>query len=183
MTHALIHSSFKSTALRAGLVVAALVAAAGTARADGTVAVEVGTPVITNAVYRGGPVATVAVRGGYGHRGGYYRGGGWGWGVGVGIGTGLLLASPWYYPNVVVAPPTTVIVEQPPQTAAAPLPAQPSRPEPIIYPRNGQSPQQLETDRQECNRWATTQPQALTDSAVFMRAVDACMDGRGYTTK
>ncbi len=132
----------------------------------------------------GGPVGVMSVRHG-GGRGGYYRGGGggWGWGVGLGLGAGLLLASPWYYPGYVVTPPTTVIVEQPPQAATAPLPPQPSRPEPVIYPRNGQSAQQLEADRQECNRWATTQQAALTDSSVFMRAVDACMDARGYTSK
>jgi len=77
-----------------------------------------------------------------------------------------------------------VVEQQPPQPVAVPLPpAPPARPDPVIYPRNGQTAQQLEADRQECNRWATTQAGALTDSSVFMRAVDACMDGRGYTTK
>ncbi|MDM4768190.1 DUF6515 family protein [Pelomonas sp. SE-A7] len=59
----------------------------------------------------------------------------------------------------------------------------PARPDPIIYPRNGQSPQQQEADRQECNRWATTQPAAMNEASVFNRAVEACMDGRGYTMK
>ena len=58
-----------------------------------------------------------------------------------------------------------------------------SLPEPIIYPRNGQSPEQTEADRQECNRWATTQPAALNDAQVFQRAVAACLDGRGYTVR
>lgn len=155
--------------------------------ADYRVSTAVGPVGVVNVGYRGGH----GYRGGY-NRGGYYRGGyygGWGWGVGLGVGTGLLLAAPWYYP-----PATTVIIEQPPQTVVmppaplpaqllAPLPLQPVRPEPVIYPRNGQTAQQLEADRQDCNRWATTQPAALNDSQVFMRAVDACMDGRGYTTK
>ena len=58
-----------------------------------------------------------------------------------------------------------------------------SLPEPVIYPRNGQSPEQTEADRQECNRWATTQPAALNDAQVFQRAVAACMDARGYTVR
>ena len=95
----------------------------------------------------------------------------------------------WYQPWgprwVVVAPPVYVqpaqVVEvppPPPQPAAAP-----AKPDPIIYPRNGQSPQQIEADRQDCNRWATTQPAAMADASVFHRAVEACMDGRGYTMK
>jgi hypothetical protein len=128
----------------------------------------------------GGPVLSVGYRSGHHHghhhghggHGGYYRGG-WGWGL-----TPLLL-SPWIYPQVVtVVQPAPVVIESPPPPAAAP-----ARPDPVIYPRNGQSAPQLEADRQECNRWATTQPAALADSSVFMRAVDACMDGRGYTTK
>jgi hypothetical protein len=145
------------------------------------VGVDIGLPL--PAVYSSasayGPVGAVSVgyRGGGGHHGGYYRGGGWGWGWG-----GLVLATPWIYGPVVVTQPSTVIVETPQQPAAT-LPVPPSRPEPVIYPRNGQTAEQTEADRQACNRWATTQPAALSDSTVFMRAVDACMDGRGYTSK
>jgi hypothetical protein len=53
----------------------------------------------------------------------------------------------------------------------------------VIYPRQGQSSAQTEADRRDCNRWATTQPAAVADAAVFHRAVEACMDGRGYTLK
>jgi len=79
-------------------------------------------------------------------------------------------------------------VVTPPQgaEAAQPLPPTPEpkpTPDPIIYPRSGQTPQQLEADRQECNRWATTQPSAQADASVFQRAVAACMDGRGYTVR
>ena len=59
----------------------------------------------------------------------------------------------------------------------------PSRAAPVIYPRNGQSAAQLEFDQRECNRWATTQQAAMADSSVFNRAVEACMDGRGYTLR
>ncbi|WP_457425264.1 hypothetical protein [Roseateles sp. P5_E7] len=73
-----------------------------------------------------------------------------------------------------------------PQPAPLPPPAPvyaPSRAEPVIYPRNGQSSAQLEADNRECNRWATTQQAAMADASVFNRAVDACMDGRGYTLR
>ena len=97
--------------------------------------------------------------------------------------------APYYYANgayyapygsggyVVVAPPPGADEAQP----AAPPPKAP--PDPIIYPRNGQNAQATEADRQECNRWATTQPSAMSDASVFQRAVAACMDGRGYTVR
>lgn len=92
---------------------------------------------------------------------------------------------PWGPQWVVVAPPVLLgepVLLEPPR-ADPPLPATPSRPDPVIYPRNGQGAQQTEADRQDCNRWATTQPAALAEAAVFHRAVAACMDGRGYTLK
>jgi hypothetical protein len=107
--------------------------------------------------------------------------------------------SPYYYADgtyyavapgqgyQVVAPPpgADAAVPAPPvAVAAAPVPAPaPARPDPVIYPRNGQSPQQTEADRQECNRWATTQPAAVADAGVFQRAVEACMDAHGYTMR
>ncbi|MCE4555764.1 DUF6515 family protein [Roseateles cellulosilyticus] len=97
---------------------------------------------------------------------------------------------PYYYANGVYyrAVPEGYAVVTPP-VEVAPVQVQPSPPppppkaDPIIYPRNGQSSEQLETDRRECNRWATTQPNAQADTSVFNRAVEACMDGRGYTMK
>lgn len=74
----------------------------------------------------------------------------------------------------------------PPPPGAEPQrdePAARSAPDPVIYPRNAQSAEQTEADRQDCNRWATTQPSAMADASVFHRAVAACMDGRGYTLK
>jgi len=64
-----------------------------------------------------------------------------------------------------------------------PAPPAPSRPEPVIYPRNAQGPAQLEADHRDCSRWATTQPAAMADAGAFQRAVEACMDGRGYTLR
>lgn len=98
--------------------------------------------------------------------------------------------APYYYANgvyystapggyAVVAPPPGAEVAQPVPPPPPPKP----EPDPIVYPRNGQSPAQTEADRQECNRWATTQPAAMADAAVFQRAVAACMDGRGYTVR
>jgi hypothetical protein len=97
---------------------------------------------------------------------------------------------PYYYANGVyygAAPGGYVVVNPPPQADGAV--AQPSsppaapRPDPIFYPRTGQTAEQTEADRQECNRWATSQPSAMNDATVFSRAVDACMDGRGYTVR
>lgn len=97
---------------------------------------------------------------------------------------------PYYYANGVYYRPVPegyVVTAPPPEAATAtvvPAPPPPApKAEPIIYPRNGQSSEQLENDRRECNRWATTQPNAQVDASVFNRAVEACMDGRGYTMK
>jgi hypothetical protein len=78
-------------------------------------------------------------------------------------------------PDVVYVPPPAPL---PPAVVYAP-----SRPEPVIYPRNAQSDDQLEADRRECNRWATTQQAAMAEASAFNRAVEACMDGRGYTLR
>lgn len=98
--------------------------------------------------------------------------------------------APYYYANGVYyrpVPGSGYEVVEPPPGAAAAQPAAPAAsappPDPVIYPRNGQSAAQTETDRQECNRWATTQPQAVADASVFQRAVAACLEGRGYTVK
>lgn len=100
--------------------------------------------------------------------------------------------APFYYANGVYYAPLPGrgygVVAPPPGAEAAqpmPVPAPVAKPppEPIVYPRNGQSPAQTEADRQECNRWATTQPSALADAEVFQRAVAACLDGRGYTVR
>jgi len=81
---------------------------------------------------------------------------------------------------VVVAPPPDVVTIQ---TPPPPPPPRPAAPDPIYYPRNNQSPAQMEADRRDCNTWATSQPSAMADARVFQRATDACMDGRGYTVR
>jgi hypothetical protein len=81
----------------------------------------------------------------------------------------------------VVAPPPGADSATP--AAPPPPPPAPPAPDPIVYPRNGQSAAQTESDRRACNRWATTQPRAVADADVFQRAVEACMDGRGYTSR
>jgi hypothetical protein len=91
-----------------------------------------------------------------------------------------------YYAGVpggyqVVPPPPAADDAQP---SPPPPPAAPaSAPDPIVYPRNGQSAAQTEADRRACNRWATTQRNAMNDARIFQRAVEACLDGRGYTVR
>jgi hypothetical protein len=120
-------------------------------------------------------------RGGYGH--GYYGGHGWGpvpfWGgLGIGLGLGMYYGAPWA--------PGYIVVQPPPAAEPSPTPPEPvarPAPDPVIYPRSGQSAAQTEADRQDCNRWATTQAPAVADASVFQRAVQACMDARGYTVR
>jgi hypothetical protein len=93
---------------------------------------------------------------------------------------------PYYYANGLYYRPVPdgyAVVAPPPEAAQAQPAPPPAKPEPIIYPRNGQSAEQLEADRRDCNRWATTQPSAMADTQVFNRAVEACMDGRGYSMR
>jgi hypothetical protein len=130
-----------------------------------------------------------------GHHGHHGHHGHWGpglfWGA-VGFGVGLGVARQYYYgpayygpawyPGyVVVEPPPVAYYESPPLPARAPAARMP--PDPIFYPRDGQSSAQTEADRQACNRWAMTQPQAVADASVFHRATLACMEGRGYTVR
>lgn len=110
------------------------------------------------------------------------RHGRWWGGVSIGIGVPLLLGpaypGPWY------AAPAPLLVAPPPQRYDDnPAAAAQALPEPIFYPRQGQSDAQREADRQACNRWATTEPSAMADASVFHRATLACMDGRGYTAR
>ncbi len=171
------HSSTPARTLRRTLAIAA-----------GTLALALGSAAQAAPGWHGGG----GWHGGW-HGGGHvvYRGGwGWGWdplwGVGLGLGLGLATA-PVYYDNPSVVyvnppayyPPAPVYVNPP----AAPAPVAPTAADPIFYPRNGQSPAQAEADRQDCNRWATTQPRAMADASIFQRATFACMDGRGYTAR
>ena len=71
----------------------------------------------------------------------------------------------------------------PASRSGQPVPQNSQAPEPIFYPRNGQTAETTEHDRRECNRWATTQRGAMSDASIFQRATLACMEGRGYTVK
>ena len=58
------------------------------------------------------------------------------------------------------------------------------------YPKSGQSDEQQSTDRYECHKWAVAQSgydptrgQASGNSVDYRRAMIACLDGRGYSTK
>ncbi|MGH8796319.1 MAG: hypothetical protein ACREXI_04620 [Caldimonas sp.] len=137
-----------------------------------------------------------SAHGGWGHGGSWHRGGGWGhsgrfWGgIGLGLGLGALYYGYNAYPGYVVAAPLpyTSYPSYAPyyydDGAAAPSPpVARAAPDPIVYPRNGQSPAQTEADRRACDRWAMTQPNAMADASVFQRATLACMDGRGYTVR
>jgi hypothetical protein len=148
-------------------------------------------------------------RGGY-YRPCCYYGGYWPFWGGVAIGASVgYWGGYWggYYPAYYY-PPTYSYYEAPPGGAmysedtargadGQPQPVQPApqtnrgRPvpqaatatEPIFYPRNGQSAEQTEADRRDCNRWATTQRGAMADASIFQRATFACMEGRGYTVR
>jgi hypothetical protein len=143
--------------------------------------------------YHGGGYHGGGYHGGYWH-GGYWRGGYWWpgyWGAAVGLGIGLGLGgyyvgNAWYpdYPAYAVDAPPVVYDVTP--RAGTPVPAAPAAataPDPVIYPRKGQSAAQQESDHRACNRWAASQQNAMNDGNVFQRAVQACMDGRGYTLR
>lgn len=67
----------------------------------------------------------------------------------------------------------------------------------FVYPKNGQSSQQQDTDRYECHRWAVSKSGfdptvagggVAADVAVakrneYFRAQVACLEGRGYSVK
>ena len=188
------------------LAIAAAVAGAATLAPTGAIAAGHGGPGFggsshgfAGSGWRGAP------RGGYA-RGGYYRGG-WGhrgyWGPGVlwgGIGLGLGLGAVGYYngyyapapyyggyyydaPEVIVDPGYTAVQPATGVRSGEAVPQAARAAEPIFYPRNGQSAASTETDRRDCNRWATTQNGAMADASIFQRATLACMEGRGYTAK
>jgi len=150
--------------------------------------------------------------GGYGYRGYGYRGGYYGYGWGLGLGLGLYFATlplyystlwwegvPYYYADntyyrydgaarqyQTVAPPEGLVSENATQS--------PVGTDLMAYPKNGQSEEQQKQDKYECHHWATTQSgfdptqgAAPSGSAGkrtdYMRAQEACLEGRGYTVK
>jgi hypothetical protein len=95
--------------------------------------------------------------------------------------------APYYYANNVYytpAPGGYVVATPPPgiENAAPPPSPTPTSPDLVVYPRTGQSPEQTALDRSACAQWATGQATGQPAS-VYMRAMSACMDGRGYTIR
>ena len=136
-----------------------------------------------------------------GHSGGHW---GWWWAPWAVIGSAAVLATyytpyrygPYYYVPY-YAPPAVVIQEQP-QVYDQPAPSiEPSAGRIFVYARKGQSEELQAKDRYECHSWAVsqthydpTQPPAGMPAAQigqkradYQRAMGACLDGRGYTTK
>ncbi|MDE2147241.1 MAG: hypothetical protein KGJ24_11190 [Burkholderiales bacterium] len=115
---------------------------------------------------------------GFGYGGGFGPGPyldpypGWapGWSPGWGAYPGTVWVRPWRpaYRRVVPAPVA---------------PAVPPPPDMAIAPRQGQSAAQTEADRQDCNRFAVTQPAALADARIFQNTVAACLQARGYAVR
>jgi hypothetical protein len=106
-------------------------------------------------------------------------------GIGIGLGFPIYPYYPYYpyYPFYPAYPYPAYAYPAAPAENYQPVPAMKATPDPIFYPRSGQDAAQTEADRQACNRWATTQPNALADASVFHRATLACMDGRGYSVR
>lgn len=88
-----------------------------------------------------------------------------------------------------------VVVEKPREEAVV---SQPSVPEQMfVYPKQGQSEQQMADDRYECHRWAVDQtgfdPSQPVDAnatsqigekrADYLRATKACLEAREYSVK
>ena len=110
----------------------------------------------------------------------------------IGYSTWYYGGAPYYYSDGAYYAPGSnggyTVVDSPPVgdlVAGTPGAAVPHRalPDPVIYPRNRQSAEQTERDRQDSDRWAASQPSAVADASVFQRATAACLDARGYTVR
>lgn len=150
----------------ARVIVAALAAGLGGVAADAQAGAHPAHVSAHAAAWRGG------------HGGHHHPWRGFGLGFGIGVASGWYWGWP-YHDWAYYDPPPVVYAPPPPPGVPVVLP--PPLPEPIYYPRSGQSDVQRETDLRECNRWATTQPAAMAEASAFQRAVLACMDGRGYS--
>lgn len=145
--------------------------------------------ILTIAIFLISP-SYIEARGGHG---GYYGGSYWVWWWPWAVFGGAAALAPYY------APPPVVTQEQPPVYAqpAPSIPTSLSAEKIFVYPRKGQSEEQQAKDRNECNRWAVsqthydpTQPisgmpgvQLRQMHADYLRAMDACLDARGYTMR
>lgn len=105
------------------------------------------------------------------------------------------------YGEYVVTDPPPVTGGTAQQGAAPPPAAQPGNADGqgamslYVYPKNGQSEQQTESDRYQCHEWAVgqtgfdpTNPANGTQSSTatpsnYKRAVTACLEARGYSVR
>lgn len=145
-------------------------------------------------------------RGWYGGYSGWYYGGWWHpWAITIPVlpsyyRTIWVGGYPYYYADETYYAPTTngYMTVNPPQGEVNQVqPSTASVGRLFIYPRQGQSEQQQETDRYECNGWAVSQTgydptkpstdvkavQISQKNSDYMRAMTACLDARGYTVK
>ena len=54
----------------------------------------------------------------------------------------------------------------------------------FMYPKNGQSAEQQATDKAQCQQWAQQQAgQVAQNGSDYMRAMAACVEGRGYSAR
>jgi hypothetical protein len=141
---------------------------------------------------------------GYGWHGGYgWRG--YGWYGGYGYGWPGAYYAPWgwplYYPTAWWGGVPYYYADNPyyrwngavNQYETVSPPQGPQSSELIVYPKNGQSQEQMGTDKFECHRWAAAQTgfdptrpaggSASGRRADYFRAQRACLDGRGYTVR
>jgi hypothetical protein len=93
--------------------------------------------------------------------------------------------------EVVAAPPDDTVAR-----ASAPA-APPGGSQLFVYPDRGQSPVRQQADKSDCRAWATREtgfdPAAAQTAAAsarsaarradFDRAIEACLEGRGYTVR
>ncbi len=107
--------------------------------------------------------------------------------------------SPDYDEYVVTDPPPLGDQGEPAQAAPAPSESPPGSDRGalslFVYPKNGQSQQQTQSDRYACHEWAVgqtgfdpTNPNRSTDAATatpsnYKRAVTACLEARGYSVR
>ena len=82
-----------------------------------------------------------------------------------------------------------VVVESPPGADAA---TDELTADPIVYPAQDQSQEQIDLDRQECHQWSleqsgfdptATQAASGEQNNRYNRALSACLTGRGYTVQ
>ena len=105
---------------------------------------------------------------------------------------------PYYYADGIYYAPVTggyMAINPPPQgTVNQGPPPAPSSGQLFVYPRNGQSEKQQTEDRYQCHRWAVAQTgydptqsegsgQSAQKLSDYHRAMDACLDARGYTAR